>query len=169
MGIIRVMSDFVLSLLIGSLMVVTTTMLFYEILGFTWALLPKLVIPLRQRILVVILAIFGGHTLAVWIYAGAYWWIATASDFGALQGRIDPGFHDYLYFSAATYSSLGIGDIVPTDGFRLVASIEVLNGLVLIGWSASFAYLVMQKFWEVHRPASENGENQPSETEVRDA
>jgi hypothetical protein len=30
---------------------------------------------------------------------------------------------------------------------RLIAGIESLNGLVLIGWSASFTYLTMEEFW----------------------
>jgi hypothetical protein len=31
---------------------------------------------------------------------------------------------------------------------RLIAGVESLNGLVLIGWSASFTYLEMARFWE---------------------
>ena len=30
---------------------------------------------------------------------------------------------------------------------RLVAGVEALNGLILITWSASFAFLVMQRRW----------------------
>ena len=30
---------------------------------------------------------------------------------------------------------------------RLLTGIEALNGLVLIGWSASFTYLAMEEFW----------------------
>jgi hypothetical protein len=32
---------------------------------------------------------------------------------------------------------------------RLITGIEALNGLLLIGWSASFTYLAMQKFWNI--------------------
>jgi hypothetical protein len=31
---------------------------------------------------------------------------------------------------------------------RIIAGVESLNGLVLIGWSASFTYLSMEQFWE---------------------
>jgi hypothetical protein len=34
---------------------------------------------------------------------------------------------------------------------RIVAGIESLNGLVLIGWSASFTYLTMERFWDSMR------------------
>lgn len=68
-----------------------------------------------------------------------------------LTGVHDNSFTSALYFSATTYSSLGFGDIVPLGGMRLLAGIQVLNGLVLIGWSVSFTYLAMEKFWNLHR------------------
>jgi hypothetical protein len=30
---------------------------------------------------------------------------------------------------------------------RLIAGVESLDGLVLIGWSASFTYLAMEEYW----------------------
>jgi len=38
-------------------------------------------------------------------------------------------------------------DIVPGGDLRLVAGVEVLNGLLLIGWSASYTYIAMERFW----------------------
>ncbi|MFL6662236.1 MAG: potassium channel family protein, partial [Rhizobacter sp.] len=52
-----------------------------------------------------------------------------------------------LYFSAETYTSLGFGDITPVGPIRLLAGVEALNGLLLIGWSASFAYIAMERYW----------------------
>jgi hypothetical protein len=31
---------------------------------------------------------------------------------------------------------------------RLLAGMEVLNGLLLIGWSASYTYISMERFWK---------------------
>jgi hypothetical protein len=56
-------------------------------------------------------------------------------------------FIDWLYFSSSTYTSLGFGDIVPVQDLRMLSSAEVLNGLVMIGWTISFTYLTMEKFW----------------------
>lgn len=50
-------------------------------------------------------------------------------------------------FSAETYSSLGYGEVIPGGALRLLAGVEVLNGLLLIGWSASFTYIAMERFW----------------------
>lgn len=52
-------------------------------------------------------------------------------------------------FSAETYTTIGLGDIYPLGPLRLITGIEALNGLLLIGWSASFTYLAMQKFWDI--------------------
>ena len=34
---------------------------------------------------------------------------------------------------------------------RLLAGVEGLLGLLMIGWSASFTYLMMEKLWLDHR------------------
>ena len=53
-----------------------------------------------------------------------------------------------FYFSAAIYSSLGFGDIVPMGELRLIAVMEGLNGLMLIAWTAAYSFLAMEEFWE---------------------
>ena len=45
-------------------------------------------------------------------------------------------------------ATLGFGDIYPVGDLRLIASVEALNGLLMLGWSASFIYLAMEKFWD---------------------
>lgn len=68
----------------------------------------------------------------------------TVVGFAAIYGVLDefPGhgltprainFYDYIYFSLVTMSSLGYGDFQPLGLSRLVAGIEVLLGLVLLG------------------------------------
>jgi hypothetical protein len=36
---------------------------------------------------------------------------------------------------------------VPHHMLRVLAGVEALNGLLLIGWSASYAYIAMERFW----------------------
>ena len=66
---------------------------------------------------------------------------------GSLIGEITISHQDYHYFSAVTYTTLGFGDITPNGELRWIAAIEALTGLVLITWTASFAFLVMQELW----------------------
>lgn len=136
----------------SSLMVMLTSLIFYEILRLTWNRLGTVHRFLRLRIMWVIIAIFAGNSIAVWLYALVYWLgLMVFPSLGEFTGILEHNFYDALYFSASTYSSLGYGDIVPTGPIRMMASIEVLNGLVMISWSASFTYLAMEKFWDLHR------------------
>lgn len=48
-------------------------------------------------------------------------------------------------------TTLGVGPIYPTGSLRIISGIQALNGFVLIGWSASFAFVVMQESWEKGR------------------
>ena len=69
-------------------------------------------------------------------------------DFGHLVGNVGQPAEDYFYYSAVTYTSLGFGDVIPVGPLRLLSAIEALTGLVLIAWTASFAFFLMQRLWQ---------------------
>lgn len=140
------------ALLFSSILVIACVLIHYEVLRYTSALLGRLTIPPRPRILVVMLAVFVAHTIEVWMYAVAYYLLTDHLGVGSFGGTLEHHFTDYLYFSTSTYSSLGYGDVYPLGGLRLMAGIETVTGLVMIGWSASFTYLAMEKFWGLHGP-----------------
>lgn len=133
--------------LCAALLVVITTVLYYEILNLTWRWLPGIHIPRRRRVILAGLASFAGHMIAVTLYGLAYF-LLSHFGLGALSGAENASFMHYLYFSAETYSSLGIGDVFPTQGFQILVGIEAINGLVLIGWSVAFTFLAMQQYWD---------------------
>lgn len=139
-----------LALTIGSVLVLVVTLVHYETLRLTSMLLPHLNIPPRQRILFLIIAAFFAHTIEIWLYAIAYYLLHDHFGLGGFRGQITNSFEDYLYFSSVTYTSLGYGDIYLTGSLRLVAGIETVTGLMMIAWSASFTYLGMEKFWNMH-------------------
>lgn len=140
-----------------TVMVIATVLLHYEVLRFTSGHIEELPIPPRTRILAVMCAAFTAHTGAVWLYAGAYWVLVVHLGMGGFSGATVGGFQDCLYFSAITYTSLGLGDIFPTSHARLLAGVESLNGLVMIGWSASYTYLAMERYWPLHTPRRPRG------------
>lgn len=111
------------------------------------AALPRVRIPHRALLLVVLFGCFAAHVVEIVIYAAAYWLLADRLGLGGFGGAFAGTPDSYLYFSAETYTSLGFGDIYPTGSLRLLAGFETLNGLLLIAWSASFTYLAMEKFW----------------------
>lgn len=103
----------------------------------------------KHPMLIVIFSLFAAHLAEVMIYAAGLA-LLEAAGAGSLGGAIVGGrdwYIDHFYFSIASYTTLGIGDILPTGGIRIVAGVEALNGLVLVAWSASFTYLVMERLW----------------------
>lgn len=129
------------------LLVALTTLLHYEVLRGLNAALPGLPVPNRAKLLVVIAAAFVAHGAEIAMYGSALYVLVTYLGAGVLAGSAGASLLSCLYFSAETYTSLGFGDLTPVGPMRLLAGTEALNGLLLIGWSASFAYLSMEKFW----------------------
>jgi hypothetical protein len=145
-------NDLLLPLLVSMVLVLTVVLIHYEVLRFTSLLLPRLTMPPRPRILLVLLAAFFAHAVEVLLYAIAYFLLSNQLGIGRLSGVLEFHFVDYLYFSTSTYTTLGYGDVYPLGGLRLMASFESIVGLMMIGWSASFTYLTMEKFWGLHGP-----------------
>jgi len=142
----------ILAMIAITILVALTILIHYEILRVTSAHLADLPIPARARIIVVVGSAFTAHTLEVWLYAIAYWLLVLRLGLGGFGGQPVAGFEDCLYFSVETYTSLGFGDLYPTSHTRLIAGVESLTGLVMIGWSASFTFLAMQRYWPLHEP-----------------
>jgi hypothetical protein len=129
-------------------LLVVTTVLHFEILRLISYWLARVTFQPRAKMLVVLFGTFVSHCLHIVLYALGYMWLAEEMHQGALGGgSAAHTFVDYLYFSAETYTSLGFGDLIPVGPLRFVVSVETLTGLLLIGWSASFIYISMERFW----------------------
>ena len=136
-----------LAILACALLVVATTVIHYEVLRGLNQTLPALAIPHRVKLVVVILAAFMAHVIEMALYGGALYGLVAWLDTGSLVGSAGFSLATCMYFSAETYTSLGFGDLTPVGPLRLLAGVEALNGLLLIGWSASFTYIAMERFW----------------------
>ena len=66
-----------------------------------------------------------------------------------------------FYFSIETFTTQGVGDVYPVGPLRLVASLEPLAGLILIGWSGSFTFLAMGLDWRLAPRTTEPGAKAP--------
>ncbi len=76
-----------------------------------------------------VLGLFLLHTVEIWIWAGPFF-----------ASKAVVPFQDALYYSTVTFSTVGYGDVIIDPRWRLLASLEAINGFILIGWST--AYLV---------------------------
>ncbi|MFO1039919.1 MAG: ion channel [Geminicoccaceae bacterium] len=95
----------------------------------------------------ILMGIFGLHVCEIGLYAIAMWLATDVLHLGQIVGDVAGTSLDLVYFSAETYTSLGFGDILPSGPMRLIVSFEPLNGLLLLGWSASFIHLEVERYW----------------------
>ena len=104
-----------------------------------------------QNVLFAMLALAGMHVgqMTLWgvaMYIGDDW-----MNLGEITGDTEGAFIDYLNFSMATYTSLGLGDITPTGWLKVMTGLEALVGLLCIGWSVSMFVGKMGSFMEADR------------------
>ncbi len=104
------------------------------------------------RISLLIACAMIAHLIEIVLFDLAYMWLVTRAEVGEIVGYDRLTSQDFFYFSAVTYTSTGYGDLVPTGNLRLFATVEALTGLIMIAWTASFAFLVMQRYWQEHEP-----------------
>lgn len=143
-------------------LLVMTTLIHYEVLRGLTVSLPRIWIHARAKLVVVIFGTFLAHFLEIILYAFSIYFLARHGHYGMLGDAGRFSLDACLYFSAETYTSLGYGDIVPGGGLRMLAGFETLNGLLLIGWSASYTYIAMARFWDEDGGRIKYDEQKPS-------
>ena len=57
-------------------------------------------------------------------------------------------FEKALYFSLVTFTTLGYGDMTIGTSHRLLSGIEAINGILLIGWSTTLMFSMMNQIWQ---------------------
>ncbi len=140
------------AILSAAALISATSVMTYFILRNGWRLMCAARNP-HGRVLYAVAAAFATHVVGICLYGLVFYFLATNTDLGTLRDATPEGYEPFtpwvcFYFSAATYSSLGFGDIVPMGELRLIAVMEGLNGLMLIAWTAAYSFLAMEEFWE---------------------
>ncbi|WP_209348211.1 potassium channel family protein [Pontixanthobacter sp. CEM42] len=138
-----------IGLTISLVLIGLTILIHYEVLRQTSIRLVDLPIPARARILVVLTVATASHTLHIVLYAMVYMWLHANGQYGDIGGSEKLDFAEAFYFSITSYTTLGIGDLFPHGALRTISGLEALNGLVMVGWTASYTYLAMEKFWHL--------------------
>jgi len=67
-------------------------------------------------------------------------WAAAYLTLGAIQGL-----ENSLYFSMVTFTTLGYGDVILSEQWRLLASFEAANGIIMFGWTTAVVMAVVQR------------------------
>jgi hypothetical protein len=54
-------------------------------------------------------------------------------------------FEPALYFSTVTFTTLGYGDLVLDERWRLLGSFEAANGTIMFGWTTALIFAFVQR------------------------
>ena len=123
--------------------------LHYEALERFNEWLPRLRLPKRPRVLILIVGLLIVHTIEIWIFGAVLFEVAKWPQLGRVAGVGELRLLDAVYLSTVTFTTVGYGDLIPQGPLRLLLGIESLSGFLLVTWSASFTYLEMQRNWRV--------------------
>ncbi len=76
------------------------------------------------------------HLTEITIWAGFYYWKEAL-----------PSFETSFYFSSVTYATIGYGDIVLPQPWRVLAAMEGLTGILMCGWSGAFFFAAVNRLY----------------------
>jgi hypothetical protein len=85
------------------------------------------------------------HIVEIAMWAFFFWW-----------KKCLPDFESSLYFSVVTYTTVGYGDLVLAQGWRLFAGVEALTGILMCGWSTGFFFIVASKLYGARLQTKQN-------------
>ena len=124
-------------------------LLHYEVLKGVSILIGRTAAWHRRRILLVVFVLFALHLVEIWCFAVGYRLLLTLPATGTLSGPVSAAgsLLDCVYFSAEVFTTLGLGDVVPSGAIRFLVGTEALAGFMLLSWSAGFTFGEMQRSW----------------------
>lgn len=85
------------------------------------------------------------HAAEIGLFAGVYG-IAGSIGIGGLRSENVLTSAEYFIFAAETYTSLGSTDVMPEGEIRLMSSLSSLVGILLLTWSASFLFSLVERW-----------------------
>lgn len=97
---------------------------------------PRLVVARPLVVSAVVLLMFVASVAEVLAWAGAY----------CLLGAFD-ALEPAMYFSMVTFTTLGYGDLVLGQDWRLLSSFQAANGIILFGWTTAVVIAVVQRVY----------------------
>jgi hypothetical protein len=147
------MTEYIIWLFAAIMMGITVTV-HYEVMAITsdriipWA---QKRAPSRRVVAYGITGLLLGHIIEIGLFALLFKILLSFPLWGSIQGDFGNGWGDFLYLSTVSYTTLGDSGVRLIGPIRAIAASESLVGMMMIVWSASFAYLKMDMIWERRR------------------
>ena len=61
--------------------------------------------------------------------------------------RASEGLEQAVYFSMVTFTTLGYGDVLLDERWRLLGSFEAANGIIMFGWTTAIVIAAVQRIY----------------------
>lgn len=91
--------------------------------------------PILRMVFTMVLAasiLMAAHFIEVWLWSKAYAFLGVTPD-----AEVD------FTFAFVNYTTLGYGDVVPTEHWRVLGPMTAMNGVLLFGWSTAVLFQVL--------------------------
>lgn len=114
--------------------------LFAQFLLYRYPKIERVRTLLRQAVflIVVFAVVISLHIIESALWAGFY-----------LMRDLFQDFETAFYFSLVTYASIGFGDVVLPERWRLLSGIEGISGVLMCGLSGGFIFAVINALFQV--------------------
>lgn len=85
----------------------------------------------------IVCVLMATHAVEVLVWSFAYGLVDAA-----------PESADHAYFAFVNFTTLGYGDVVPVERWRLLGPMTAMNGVLLFGWSTAVIFEVLRRSME---------------------
>ena len=123
-------------LALGTLVIIINAVFQAEMFSAFAQKLEKVIVHLRRifrrftntaTIVICVLFVMAVQTVNVWVWGLTFY-------FAGVFKELEPS----LYFSLVSFSTLGFGDIILDEKWRLLSGLAAANGLLSFGWSTAY-------------------------------
>ncbi|MCD6271412.1 MAG: two pore domain potassium channel family protein [Deltaproteobacteria bacterium] len=91
--------------------------------------------------------LFAGNIVQFTIWASLFMYLGEFQSFATA-----------FYHSTVNFASLGYGDIVMSEQWRLLGALEAANGVLMFGLTAGTMFSIMQNMVRQHQPADNSAQ-----------
>ncbi|PZF77852.1 two pore domain potassium channel family protein [Aestuariivirga litoralis] len=123
-------------LVLGTFVITVNAIFQAELFSAFAQKLEKVIVHLRRvfrrftntaTIVICVLFVMAVQTVNVWVWGLTFY-------FAGVFSELEPS----LYFSLVSFSTLGFGDIVLDEKWRMLSGLAAANGLLSFGWSTAY-------------------------------
>ena len=95
---------------------------------------PHPLVRLTAVMIAAVTILMAAHACEVFVWATAY----LILDVSSVRAN-------FMYFAFVNYTTLGYGDITPTQQWLLLGPITAMNGVLMFGWSTAVIFEILRK------------------------